>query len=212
MTSSWWGIAQFFIALLPVLGFVSFNYQTYSFAADHFLYLSCIGGGLLLAVGGERLSEVAGYWLGRRELAMGILGLLIAGCGMQTYAEATHWHDDLAFWSRVHERDPNGFLGNFNLANHFRRDGQWAAALPFYQRALEIRPRADYAFQLYAEALRQTQGPQTAIDACTAKLERDPDLPSVYMERGRSYDELGDSARAARDYSRGRQLAGAAQH
>lgn len=47
---AFWAAAHFYIALAPVLGFFAFNFQTYSFVADHFLYLSVIGGGLIVAL------------------------------------------------------------------------------------------------------------------------------------------------------------------
>ena len=45
-----WGGATFVIALMPALGVVPFTYQHYSYVAMRFLYLSCIGGGVVLAV------------------------------------------------------------------------------------------------------------------------------------------------------------------
>ncbi len=48
-------IAFYGITISPVLGFISFEYQIYSFVADHFQYLACIGWIALAVEGGHRL-------------------------------------------------------------------------------------------------------------------------------------------------------------
>jgi len=153
-----WGAAHFYIVLLPVLGLLSFNLQTYTLVADHFLYLSVIGGGLAVAVWADRL------WIGsppgstRRAILTAMAALLLAGGGVQTYLESTHWRNNETFWMRVHERDPDGFLGNYNLGNHYRRRSEWSEAVRFYRRACEIRPKADYACRAYAQAVSNAAG------------------------------------------------------
>jgi tetratricopeptide (TPR) repeat protein len=193
------GIAQFFIVLAPVLGFVPFDFQTYTFIADHFLYLAVIGGGLALAVGVERAVRGRPWRVPAVAVAAGVLGLAAA---VQTAREASHWRTNESFWLRVRERDPDGFLGNYNLGNAYRRDGRWADALPYYRRAAEIRPNVDYPFRRFADALRHAAGEQAVIDASTQKLAAQPQFFAAYLERGASYEALGDAPRAAADYDR----------
>jgi tetratricopeptide (TPR) repeat protein len=202
-----WGILHFFVALMPVLGLVSFNYQTYTAVADHFLYLPCIGGALALAIGAEALvSRAPASWAPRQSLA--VLGVLVLGvAAVQSGREATHWRTNLAFWTRVHERDPDGFLGNFNLGNHYRYRGEWAEAVPHYRRAAEIRPLVDYPFRRYVQALRNSRGPEDALAACNEKLRRAPDFAPAYLERAITYEQMGREAEAARDYAEARRLA-----
>ena len=167
-----WGVAHFYIVLLPVLGVVAFNYMTYSFVADHFLYLSVIGGGLALALEGERLAAVGGRSGQRLTVVVG--ALLLVAAAVRTHAEARHWRTNETFWMHVRADDPQGFLGNYNLAGHYARERQWATAAPFYLQASNARPRVAYPFQYYAEALMQASGPQTVVAACNAKLAAHP--------------------------------------
>jgi protein O-mannosyl-transferase len=195
-----WGIAQFFLALAPVLGFMSFNFQTYSFVADHFLYLAVIGGALAVALAVEKL---AGGWSARPSRSVVVAGIglvLVAGCGWRTYREATHWRSNETFWMRVLQRDPDGFLGNYNLGNNYRRIGEWSRALPFLERAASIRPRAGYAFRSYAETLRKARDPLAVIEACNAKLAENPSFSAAYLERGDNYERVGRLPDAASDY------------
>jgi tetratricopeptide (TPR) repeat protein len=203
-----WGTVHFVVCLLPVLGFVSFNYETYSMVADHFLYLSCIGGALALATGIEHALAPLGPGSNVRRTAAIAGALVLAACTAATYAEATHWRTNLSFWQRVRERDPDGFLGNFNLGNHYRYRGEWADAVPYYRRAAEIRPGVDYPFQRYVEALRNAQGDQAALDACNEKLRRAPGFVPAYVARATVYEAMGRQADAARDIALAERLTG----
>ena len=194
-----WGILHFFVSLLPVLGFVSFTYETYTMVADHFFYLPCIGGGVALAAGvGQLLARLRPRPMLRRTAAA-LVALVLVACAAQTYAEATHWRTNLSFWTRVRDRDPDGFLGNFNLGNHYRYRGEWAAAVPHYRRAAEIRPWVDYPFHWYVEALRNAEGAEAALAACNEKIRRAPGFAPAYVERAVSYEAMGRQADAARD-------------
>jgi hypothetical protein len=201
-----WGIGHFYIALVPVLGLFSFNFQTYTFVADHFLYLSVLGGGLAIAVAVERASSAAPLRPLQPVIAAG-LALLLAGCGVLTYTECTHWRSNLSFWTRVRDRDPDGFLGNYNLGNHYRAAGQWPQAVVFYRRAADIRPAADYPFAHYADALEHASGPQAVIDMCTQRLSREPGFYVALLERGLRHEQLGHVREALQDYEGTLQLA-----
>jgi len=200
-----WSVAHFYITLIPVLGVFSFNFQTYTFVADHFLYLSLVGGGLAAAIGIERAAAWSPTAAPRAMAAAGLL--MLTTCAVLTYQECTHWRDNLAFWTRVRDRDPDGFLGHYNLGNHYRFKGQWAEAVPFYRRAAEIRSHVDFAFLRYAEALGHASGAAAVVDMCTQRLRRDPGFYPAYLERGGREEELGRTADAARDYEATLQLA-----
>ncbi len=204
-----WGILHFFASLLPVLGLVSFTYETYSMVADHFFYLPCIGGGLALATGAEQLLArlPSGLMVRRTAAAVGVL--IVVACTAATYAEATHWRTNLSFWMEVRDRDPDGFLGNFNLGNHYRYRSDWASAVPYYRRAAEIRPGADYPFHRYVEALRNAQGAEAALAACNEKLRRAPGFAPAYEERAITYEAMGRASDAARDMALAERLVGA---
>jgi len=201
-----WGIAHFYVALIPVLGVFSFNFQTYTFVADHFLYLSIIGAGLAVATVIER--GINGWRPQSLQPLMATVALvLLTGCGTLTYLECTHWRSNLTFWTRVRERDPDGFLANFNLGNHYRNVRQWSQAVPFFRRAAEIRAKVDYPFVRYAEALGQASGPAAVIEMCTQRLARDPNFYPAALERASRHEQLGQLHEALQDYERTLQTA-----
>lgn len=200
-TFALWGIAHFWIALTPVLGFISYGYQQHTFVADHYLYLANIGGGLALAVLVDRLAGHA-QWTNRRIAATAVGTILIALYAVQSLREAHHWHNTPTFWRRVIERNPSSFAAYYSLAEYSRNSRNWAEALPLYRRAAEIRTDSPGAFNGYADALRKTQGDAAAIAACTAKLEQDPSFLAGYLQRARSYEALSKREEALTDYGR----------
>ncbi|MCX8071768.1 MAG: tetratricopeptide repeat protein [Candidatus Binatia bacterium] len=197
----WWGLVHFCLGLLPVLGIVPFNFFTYAFVADHFLYLSMLGAGVALAVALQ--AARTWYRTGVRVVALG----LAVGLAILSWHEAWHWRDNLSFWLHVRERDPRGFLANFNLGLHFRREGRWEDAARYFRLAAEARPEADFPFRRYAEALRLARGEQAVIEMATAWLGRAPNFAPGYLERGISQERSGEKEQALSDYERARRLA-----
>ena len=187
-----WGIAQFFLGALPVIGIFSFNLLMFTPVADHFLYWSCIGGSLVIALAFDAILNRVAISPARRRWAWPAAAALVLAVGTTaTYAETVHWRTNDLFWLRVQARDPNGFLGNLHVGNNYRRNGEFAMALPYYRRAAQAQPEADFPFRHYIDALRHTDGAEAAVQACTGKIASDPDFYAAYLERGISYQELG---------------------
>jgi protein O-mannosyl-transferase len=197
-----WGIAHFFLSVGPVLGLASFNYMVFSFVAEHFLYLSVIGGALALALLGERVASDTTAWSTPRVGIAAVALLALLGCTLQTHREAGYWRNNESFWLHARARNPNGFGPNWNLGLHYRRIRQPEQALPFFARATEIWPNTDFAFRRYVQTLATVRGPQHAIDACTEKLKTHPRFYAAYLERGINCERLQRFDEAMQDYAR----------
>lgn len=194
-----WGLAHFCLCLIPVLGLVPFAYQQFTLVADHYLYLANIGLGVAFASWIDRLAG-APAWARRRQIVTAI-GLVLCGLyGMQSYREAGFYHDTLTYWQRVIARSPDAFAAHYSLGHYYRNQRNWAAALPYYRKAAEIRTDHPGAFRAYAKALRATQGERAAIDFSNAKLQQDPAFVAAYLERATSYEALGNRGAALADY------------
>lgn len=196
-----WGAGQFFIALSPAIGLVPFAYQHYTYVAMRFVYLSCIGGGVVLAVLAERLAGPQGT--GRRVAIVVASIIVLAGCGVLTYREAEHWQSNFSFWSYAVARNPDSYPPNLNLGKHYESKNQWAAALRYYQRAYELRRMDVYALTRYLRALSVVRGPQAVVDAADAELRRSSVNAFIaYFYRAMGYEQLGRRDDAIKDYDR----------
>jgi hypothetical protein len=192
-----WGIAHFVIVLTPVLGFVVFNYLQYTFVANHFVYLAVIGGGLAVATTGEALA------IRRPRMRAPLLAaavFVMSFLSVQTYREAQQYTNTSIFWLHVIERNPSSFPANYSLGEYHRFRSSWDSALPYYAKALAIRPDSPGAFTWYIAALLHLQGPHRALEACNAALEQGQ-LPNLArFERGKIYARTGRSQEALRDF------------
>ncbi len=195
------GLAHFVLGLVPVLGIVPFNFFTYAFVADHFLYFSMLGAGVVVAVASGKLA--ARFSVPVRAVAV-VLALTL---GSLSFLEARHWRDNLSFWLHVREREPEGFLANFNLGLHFRREQNWPEAARYFGLAAKARPAADFVFRRYAEALRYAQGAAAVVDMCREWLRTAPSFAPAYLERGLAREQLGQRSEAAKDYEQAARFA-----
>ena len=139
----------------------------------------------------------AGVWLGRRARVTGRATLIVAAvavlvcAGRRTHAEVRVWHDDETLWREVLRWFPNYGLGNLKvaLAAIGRRD--YAAALPYAERALEASPDNGAAYNLacvYAhlgsnDAALVLLGEVSTRDPRFADLaQRDPELAGLRLD------------------------------
>jgi succinate dehydrogenase hydrophobic anchor subunit len=195
-----WGIGFFLVSLLPSLGLFPYMYQHYSYVADRFLYLPCIGGGLVVAEVLSRIRSPAS----RLGSATGVvLVLLVLTCGALTHRQCQNWQTNLRFWQHVLKRNPDSYPANINLGNYHAAQNDWNAALPYYRRAAELGPTHDNAFTSYIKALGIARGPEAVIEASEKKLSENPTWAyAVYFNRAVAYEQMKDWAAALKDYRR----------
>lgn len=197
-----WGLVQFFVSLGPVLGILPFALQQYTYVADHFLYLSCIGGGIALCALAERLAGAPAQTL-RWRLVTGAGALVLAAYALHTFRLSTYWENNFSFWVYAESRNPNSYPPNINLGLHHEAQRQWSDALPYYQRAYELRPWDEFAFTHYLGALDVVRGPQAVVTACNAELQRSgAKLYVPYFHRAIALEALGRRSDALADYDR----------
>lgn len=155
----------FIAGLLPVLGFVQFQYQNWSTVTDRYLYLSMLGPALAFA------SLVAQRWDNRKLL--GVAGVILFCLGVKSVFQTQIWHNSETLWRyaleigqdsavthsnlgaslivskpaeamihlrRAVEVAPDFFEAHFNLAYLLAERGDRAEAIDHYKYALKLRP------------------------------------------------------------------------
>lgn len=196
------GATLFLAALLPVLGLWPFAWQHLSFVGNHFLYISCLGGGLAIAaLAGLALDRAV--FSARRLLAVAaipFLGLL----ALQTHREARHWRNDVHLWRHAASANPGAWIVHLKLGRSLERLARRPEALESFQRAIGLtRPgTAPYhvAWQHYLRTLERVSGPEAVIRAATAELGANPNAYVAYLSRALSRERLGDRAGALADF------------
>ncbi|HMG06197.1 MAG TPA: tetratricopeptide repeat protein, partial [Chthoniobacterales bacterium] len=131
--------ALFFVATLsPVLGFIMLYTFRYSFVADHYQYLACIGplavaaAGITIAV--DRLGE------GKRSLKGAVGGALLAALGLLSWRlTAMYKNSDTLWWTTI-DKNPDSWMGHNNIAISLLNAGRVDEAVAHYEKALDLNP------------------------------------------------------------------------
>ena len=135
------GILFFVAGLVPVLGFVPFDFQSYSTVADHYLYLSMFAISLIIAA---LLSVIPRPFL---FAAMAICMALLAICA---HIQTRFWHDSESLFRHTLSINPTSVAAAVNLGK-LRADQ--ADTFKAQGRVNEAMTRSDEAISLYKRAL-----------------------------------------------------------
>ncbi|HEV8377384.1 MAG TPA: glycosyltransferase family 39 protein [Tepidisphaeraceae bacterium] len=127
------GLAVMAVALLPVLGFVPFDFQNYSTTADHYLYFAMLGPAMIVAA-------VVHRWMKRAVIGAVVVWILfLAG---QSHLQSWVWHDSQSLFQHTVDTNPKSLAGLVNLGKYYADQGPQLARQGLYQAAEESLRRA----------------------------------------------------------------------
>jgi len=137
--------AGFFVATLsPVLGFIMLYTFRYTFVADHYQYLACIGPIALASAG---LVNLADTFKTSRALIFCVALCVVALLATLTYRQAAMYGNIETLWRTTLSRNPGCWMAHNNLGIVLFEKGQLDDAIAHYQRTLQMQPNfwdADY--------------------------------------------------------------------
>ena len=191
----------YFLALLAlVLGFLQISYFSYySFVADHFQYLACMGPLTLAAAGiATGLGRFGNFG---RVLAVPLGAGLLVLLGTLTWNQCRMYSDLKTIWATTVARNPEAYLARYNLGDMYARHGQVDAAIEQFSKAMQIRPDEDIAVAL-ANALVDKGKPDEAIPYYRLALQTWPDFARAYNGLGRAYLAKGQPDAAIQNLQR----------
>ncbi len=125
------GLAWFLVAIGPVSNLLA---PIGTIRADRLLYLPSIGACLILAEVLQRLIEE------RRRLGLALAVILMAALGLAAVQRNGVWRDEATVIHSMAVDAPRSARAPFALAQHYARQGNCRAAIPAFQRSLEILP------------------------------------------------------------------------
>src|SRR5206468_11638596 len=104
--------AFFVITLSPVLGFIMLFTFRYTFVADHYQYLACIGPIALFSAGVASLADV---FKQHRALVLSAALFAVASLGALTWRQAVMYGDIETLWRTTLARNPECWMAHTNL-------------------------------------------------------------------------------------------------
>ena len=182
--------AAFFVATLsPVLGFIMLFTFRYTFVADHYQYLACIGPIVLLSAGLVSLSgEFPQYRAGIMSAAL----LVVASLGTLTWRQARTYSDAETLWRTTLARNPECWMAHTNIGLVLFQKGQIDEAIAHYRSALQMQPDwwdAEYNLGTALSAKGQVDEAILHSEKAVSMRPTDPDarvsLANLLFQKGR---------------------------
>ncbi|MGB7566664.1 MAG: tetratricopeptide repeat protein, partial [Chitinivibrionales bacterium] len=129
----------FTASLFPVLGFFNVFPFKYSFVADHFQYLACIGPVVLTIAGIESTLNLITLNI-RSFLRLTLYGLLLLVLGAMTWKQSGMYTDVETLFRSTIQKNPSCWMARLNLGKVLSKTGRIDEAISQYQEAIEIKP------------------------------------------------------------------------
>jgi tetratricopeptide (TPR) repeat protein len=124
-----------------------------------------------------------------KEAAMLLIALTIV-FALATHARNTVWRSEVSLWQDSARKSPNKARPNNNLCKAYLENGRPLAAVPYCQRAIELRPGFVFAHNNLGRAYLKLGRTDMAIDHFIASLNIDPlyirahnNLAAAYIEK-----------------------------
>jgi tetratricopeptide (TPR) repeat protein len=135
----------FFVATLsPVLGFIMLYTFRYTFVADHYQYLACIGPIALASAGLVTLADTSKR---NRPLIISAALCVVGALAALTWRQAAMYGDIETLWRTTLARNPGCWMAHNNLGMVLFQKGQLDEAISQYRTTLQMQPSfwdADY--------------------------------------------------------------------
>jgi len=181
-----------FLGLLsPALGFINVYPFIYSFVADHFQYLACVGPLTLLAAGiTMALDSVAPRKIFWRSTVYTVLLLTL---GLLSWRQCRDYRDIETLWRTTIARNPDCWMAYSNLGSFLSEHGNVDEAIGDFQRALELSPDQSKDHNNLGKALVQKGRMAEAMDHFQTALRISPNDPDTETNIGAALLQQGDA-------------------
>ncbi|HVQ42920.1 MAG TPA: tetratricopeptide repeat protein [Vicinamibacterales bacterium] len=201
----------FCVSLGPTLGFFNLYTFRYSFVADHYQYVACIGLLTLAAAGLTRFADRRAIGRGLRAAAS---MTLLAPLAAMTWQQSHQYVDSHTLYAATLERNPASWLSLVNVGHELQAQGRVDEAVSRYRAAIAIEPRAFEAHHNLALALQRLGQYDGGLSEAREALRLRPDAPETHFVLGlclhglarvdEAMNEFREAIRLRPDYAQAR--------
>jgi tetratricopeptide (TPR) repeat protein len=174
--------AAFFVATLsPVLGFIMLYTFRYTFVADHYQYLACIGPVALVSAGLVTLANSVKYG----QPFLFALGILVLGTlGSLTWRQSAGYRDSETLWRNTIDRNPGCWMAETNLGSELSERGDFNGAIAHLEKSLRLKFGAPEAHNSLTYALFRKGDADAAITEAHVAMNFDPSNADTHAVLG----------------------------
>jgi tetratricopeptide (TPR) repeat protein len=195
----------FFVAVLsPMLGLVSLYTFHYTFVADHYQYLACLGPFALFAAMAVRQAEKCRMSLPARSAsALALLSVL----GVLTWNQAGAYQNLETLWRDTLKKNPDSWMAHVNLGKVLLAQGRPEESEAQFRDGIRLKPDEEDVRYVFANMLLRAGRIDEAISQYEAAMQLNPSDPDVHNNLGISFyqqhrlDEAIEQFRASIQYN-----------
>ncbi len=204
-------IAFYGLTISPVLGFASFYTETYTFVADHYQYIPCIGLFALFVGCGEfllRKMQASAGTVSTRGQNIG--GAVLAGCVVLallpvTLKQADVYLPSIHLWTHNLKYNPQAFAAMDNVAIYDIKHHHPDEGMALLHKAWLLSDKQDPTVNtdlgdMYNHYYHE---PAKVMPYCRRSLEVDPQQPTLILALVKWYEDHKDWRMAYQDLIRG---------
>ncbi len=216
-------VAFYGLTISPVLGFISFYTMRYTFVADHYQYLACIGLIALVVEGFRFLVSGCGWGAGgahqsgdpprrepesgnwKRSLAVGLGTVIVVVLAARSWRQSWVYRPPIHVWTHVLKYDPTSYPALEHVGVYECNHGHLKVGMAFLNRSFRLSKGADpiIASNLGDIYYKVEHRYAAAVGFYRQALEMDPDMIATIIRLVNCYERLGHWNQAFSDLARG---------
>jgi protein O-mannosyl-transferase len=172
----------FFVAVLsPLLGFISLYTFYYTFVADHYQYLACLG---LIALFAATASRLLDKWRINHFAQCALASSLLLVLGTLTWHQAGAYRDLETLWRDTLKKNPGSWMARTNLGKLLAAQGKTTEAEMHYLEGLRAKPNNEDLHYNYGNLLVRAGRMDEAVLQYQRALELNPIDPEIRNNLG----------------------------
>jgi tetratricopeptide (TPR) repeat protein len=174
--------AIFFVAVLsPMLGFIPLYTFYFTFVADHYQYLACLGLVALSVATSARLLE---KWQVGRGTQLALAFSLLLVLGTLTWHQCGAYQNLETLWTDTLKKNPQSWMAHTNLGRLLAQLGNFSEAESNYLEALQINPDEEDIHYNYGNLLARTGRLDDAVTQYQQALRLAPTMAALHNNLG----------------------------
>jgi tetratricopeptide (TPR) repeat protein len=184
--------------LVPALGFFDVYPFRYSYVADHFQYMACIGLIALTAgAGAAMFQRIGGY---ARDIVVAASVALLMALGSTTWEQAHAYRDLETLWRDTLAKNPGCWMAHVNLGTVLTEKGELQESIWHCEQALRLNPDFAEAHNNLGNAFLREGRVSEAIGCYEQSLRIQPNYADVQCNLGVALQQAGRVSEAVQHW------------
>jgi protein O-mannosyl-transferase len=191
----------FIATIFPVMGFFNVYPFRFSFVADHFLYLACIGP-IVFVAAELRLAIGLLKEKGRVFFQEMVYGILLLSLFLLTWRQSGMYENAETLYRTTIRKNPGCWMAFNNLGTLLMEREQNEEAIAYYRKSLELNPDNYKAYASLGKLSAKLGRTDDALAYYQKALEINPHLAEVYNNLGNLLVRIGRTEDAFKSYQK----------